>query len=214
MLLALDEALKQVRAFAERHPPSSCHVDIQINGDSDLIIQQMLGNYQVRSENLVPLHRQANTLVASIQQIMDTQVRYQHVYRDNNAVADGECVILVRTTPSRIPPWRGIHLWHWIFTHLTPSTIHISALANQAMDSRTSSNVIVSTRRGSKSAHEDAIIPGGVDVWRPTLLYQRWYQPQIKQVANSYSPGRSTLGTSFADASILARDTITHRSND
>jgi ribonuclease HI len=104
MLLALDEALKQVRAFAERHPPSSCHVDIQINGDSDLIIQQMLGNYQVRSENLVPLHRQANTLVASIQQIMDTQVRYQHVYRDNNAVADGECVILVRTTPSRIPP--------------------------------------------------------------------------------------------------------------
>ncbi|KAI2503138.1 Reverse transcriptase-like [Fragilaria crotonensis] len=73
MLLALDEALKQVGAFAERHPPaSSCQVAITINGDSDLIIQQMLGNYQVRSDNLVPLYRQANERIASIKQIMDT----------------------------------------------------------------------------------------------------------------------------------------------
>jgi ribonuclease HI len=120
MLLALEEALVQVKAFAQQQqrsaPPatssssSSQGVTITIYGDSDLILQQMQGNYQVRSDKLVPLHRQANKVVAAIQKIVDkTQVRYEHVYRANNAVADGEIHVTMRVCVTSCFPLYDYH---------------------------------------------------------------------------------------------------------
>lgn len=123
MLVALEEAHKQVQAFSKDHS-SSCEACIKIHGDSNLIIQQMQGKYQVKSEKLMPLHRQAKQQIASMKKLMDTQIDFAHVYRADNTIAD--------------------------------------VLANNAMDSRTSSNTLISS--SSSQTDDPTIIPGGVDV--------------------------------------------------
>jgi ribonuclease HI len=91
IIIALEEALKQIQTFAQQHSSTElCEAVLKIYGDSDLVIQQMQGKYKVNSENLLPLHLQAKQLVTSLQKIMDTQIDYEHVYRADNGVADGE----------------------------------------------------------------------------------------------------------------------------
>jgi ribonuclease HI len=59
------------------------HRRLHIKSDSLLIVQQMLGNYRVKHEGLLPLHRQAHDLAARI-----GNVTYEHVRRELNADAD------------------------------------------------------------------------------------------------------------------------------
>jgi probable phosphoglycerate mutase len=56
---------------------------LHVKSDSLLIVQQMLGNYRVKHENLLPLYRQARHLIARI-----GQVTFEHVRRELNADAD------------------------------------------------------------------------------------------------------------------------------
>jgi probable phosphoglycerate mutase len=65
--------------WAEQHGVDHLHV----KSDSLLIVQQMLGNYRVKNEGLMPLHRQARQLAASI-----GHVTYEHVPRERNQEAD------------------------------------------------------------------------------------------------------------------------------
>lgn len=65
--------------WAEQHGVDHLHV----KSDSLLIVQQMLGNYRVKNEGLMPLHRQARQLAASI-----GHVTYEHVPRERNKEAD------------------------------------------------------------------------------------------------------------------------------
>ena len=54
-----------------------------IRSDSLLLIQQMLGNYKVKSPGLQPLHARARVLAHDI-----GRVSYHHVRREANAEAD------------------------------------------------------------------------------------------------------------------------------
>jgi ribonuclease HI len=56
---------------------------LHVKSDSLLIVQQMLGNYRVKHENLLPLYRQARHLIARI-----GHVTFEHVRRELNADAD------------------------------------------------------------------------------------------------------------------------------
>jgi ribonuclease HI len=56
---------------------------ITIKGDSQLIIEQMRGNYKVKHEGLKPLYLQARLLVMQI-----GDVRFEHVPREKNKDAD------------------------------------------------------------------------------------------------------------------------------
>ena len=56
---------------------------IAIKGDSQLIIEQMRGNYKVKHEGLKPLHLKARMLVMQL----DT-VKFEHVRREFNKKAD------------------------------------------------------------------------------------------------------------------------------
>lgn len=56
---------------------------LHVRGDSLLLIQQMRGVYRVKNEGLLPLHRKARDLSASI-----GQVTFEHVPRDRNKQAD------------------------------------------------------------------------------------------------------------------------------
>ena len=71
LILGLNEALKQGIT------------ELQVRGDSQLIIRQMQGKYKVNSPNLVPLHQCANTLASKF-----AKIEFEHVYRDKNQRAD------------------------------------------------------------------------------------------------------------------------------
>jgi ribonuclease HI len=59
------------------------HTRLHVKSDSLLIVQQMLGNYRVKHEGLLPLYRQARHLVAKI-----GHVTFEHVRREMNKDAD------------------------------------------------------------------------------------------------------------------------------
>lgn len=59
------------------------HRRLHVKSDSQLIVQQMLGNYRVKHEGLLPLYRQARHLVARI-----GVVTFDHVRREENREAD------------------------------------------------------------------------------------------------------------------------------
>jgi ribonuclease HI len=63
--------------------------DIQVKGDSNLIIQQLNGLNECRSPNLMPLYRQVKSTLSEIRAIMPLEVSFEHVYRKENSVADG-----------------------------------------------------------------------------------------------------------------------------
>jgi ribonuclease HI len=56
---------------------------LAVKGDSQLLIQQMLGNYRVKNEGLLPLYRRARHLVVQI-----GDVTFEHVRREQNRDAD------------------------------------------------------------------------------------------------------------------------------
>jgi ribonuclease HI len=71
LILGLNAALKQGIT------------ELQVRGDSQLVIRQMQGKYKVNSPKLVPLHACATTLASKF-----AKIDYEHVYRDKNKRAD------------------------------------------------------------------------------------------------------------------------------
>lgn len=59
------------------------HRRLHVRSDSQLIVQQMLGNYRVKHEGLIPLYQKARRLAAEI-----GDVTFEHVRREQNADAD------------------------------------------------------------------------------------------------------------------------------
>jgi len=56
---------------------------VHIKADSLLLVQQMKGAYRVKHPNLIPLHRQATKIAASI-----GTVTFEHIPREQNKDAD------------------------------------------------------------------------------------------------------------------------------
>jgi len=59
------------------------HTRVHVRADSLLLVEQMRGNYRVKSEGLKPLHHEAQRLVAQI-----GTVTFEHVRRELNKDAD------------------------------------------------------------------------------------------------------------------------------
>lgn len=57
--------------------------DLIVKGDSLLVIQQMNGKYQVKSDNLIKLYKRAKELEKCF-----NSIHYYHVYRKDNKRAD------------------------------------------------------------------------------------------------------------------------------
>lgn len=66
------------------------NVRVRIQGDSDLIIKQMNGVYQCKSPKLLPLHREAVLLATGLKDSSLVEISFDHVYREDNVVADGK----------------------------------------------------------------------------------------------------------------------------
>jgi len=62
---------------------------LQIFGDSNLIIQQLKGAWQCRHPNIKPLFHQCQQLIGEMKGMGEkSEVLYEHVYREHNKVAD------------------------------------------------------------------------------------------------------------------------------
>jgi ribonuclease HI len=57
--------------------------NLQVRGDSELIIKQMKGLYKVNSANIIKLYQQAKAM-----EKMFTTITFKHVYRTDNKRAD------------------------------------------------------------------------------------------------------------------------------
>jgi ribonuclease HI len=62
--------------------------ELIIRGDSQIVIEQMKGTYQVRSDRIRPLYDKAEDLLDEMRQYASNIV-FQHVSRDENTRADG-----------------------------------------------------------------------------------------------------------------------------
>lgn len=75
------------------------YFDLTISGDSELVIRQLKGEYEVRSNNLIPLHHVAMGLVDRIK----GKVQFEHVPREKNQIAD----TLAKEAATTAAPPRG-----------------------------------------------------------------------------------------------------------
>jgi ribonuclease HI len=60
--------------------------DVLIRADSELLVRQMTGVYRVKNDNIVPLYQAAQRLIKQL-----GNVRFKHVYREENSQADRLC---------------------------------------------------------------------------------------------------------------------------
>ena len=61
---------------------------LNIYGDSKLVIEQLRGNWKCKHPNLQPLYAHCQALVTSITNLGNIIVRFDHVYREQNKDAD------------------------------------------------------------------------------------------------------------------------------
>lgn len=73
--MALIEGMKMAKAHGCR--------ELEVRGDSQLIIKQITGHYRVKSENLIPLYDEAKRLSSGF-----GKISFKWVKRDNNAETD------------------------------------------------------------------------------------------------------------------------------
>ena len=60
---------------------------LRVEGDSELVIKQLLGSYKCKSENLLPLHSMASKLIARYPRDPGT-LTFDHIPRAHNSRAD------------------------------------------------------------------------------------------------------------------------------
>ena len=80
---AVLEALEWLSKYRKEH---SANIDINIEFylDSQLVVEQLNGNYKMKNEGLMPLYNRARELVLDL----GGRVTFSHITRDKNAEAD------------------------------------------------------------------------------------------------------------------------------
>jgi len=69
---------------------------VNVYGDSNLVIQQVKRCWQCKNDNIKPLYDKAHQLHKEIIDILGTDgtVTFEHVYREQNKVADGKIDVI------------------------------------------------------------------------------------------------------------------------
>jgi probable phosphoglycerate mutase len=100
LLSALRVARKQVLDLlfdpSGKAPPLS-ELKLVIQGDSKLVIEQLLGSWKCRHPNLQPLHAEAVNLIEDFRRMSPGKCRvvYEHILREYNSLADGTYLVCV-----------------------------------------------------------------------------------------------------------------------
>ena len=87
----LETTLQEVTNNCNTNPQSKTfQVDVIVQGDSQLIIKQLTGEYRCKNESLKVYNAQVQQLVENISKLCALTIEYQHVLRAYNAIADGK----------------------------------------------------------------------------------------------------------------------------
>lgn len=85
----MNQAAEHVQKFLEENAGIKPEVELVVQGDSQLVIRQLEGRYQVKHSSLVGYKAQFDASMAQLKGIVSKlKTSYQHVYRNDNAVAD------------------------------------------------------------------------------------------------------------------------------
>jgi ribonuclease HI len=84
LMIAKTEALKYCP------PPSKLQTNLIVQGDSNLIIQQLNGSYECKSPKLISRFNQVKALLTDFDKMGNCTKAIEHVYRKHNSVADGK----------------------------------------------------------------------------------------------------------------------------
>jgi len=91
VVIGLRTALREVEhlkaSWTQRRDPC---VNLIVQGDSKLVINQLLGVWKVKKPELQPLWRKARQQQLEIERITQCTTSLEHVYREFNSVADGK----------------------------------------------------------------------------------------------------------------------------
>ncbi|KAL9189003.1 hypothetical protein ACHAXT_011493 [Thalassiosira profunda] len=90
--------LQKAKSCIEQYASSECAKTItsaaplfqlDVYGDSKLIIMQLRGAWQCKNPNILPLYQQSGNLIAELRQLdRRSEILFEHVYREHNTVAD------------------------------------------------------------------------------------------------------------------------------
>ena len=128
VLSGLEQAVEAVDNFLKNNEGSRPLVDIQVQGDSQLVVRQLKGEYQVKNPNLRKIYNKFQGTLSKLKKMAGSlQISYQHVYRSDNQIADRKLMI------------GGSCLYVLVFNGNCPNFIVcLSGLANEAMDGQRS----------------------------------------------------------------------------
>jgi viroplasmin and RNaseH domain-containing protein/ribonuclease HI len=100
--------LKQVASFLSQHIKDNTSHEgtpayrVRVFGDSNLVVQQVNGCWQCKNDNIRALYSEARTLYCGLGTIGNGgEITLQHVYREQNKVADGESMVYPLNPNSR-----------------------------------------------------------------------------------------------------------------
>jgi ribonuclease HI len=93
-IAGLEHVLQTLQQVQSHLSTKGTTVHILIQGDSNLVIQQLLGNWECKNPNMRFLLSRARAVVKDVEQITSSsdsllEINYEHVYRHDNAIADG-----------------------------------------------------------------------------------------------------------------------------
>lgn len=90
-LSGLKELVKQVEIFNKINDPIKPQIELFVQGDSQLVIRQLDGTYEVRNPGLEKLKQEFDAALGKLKELTNNAllISYEHVYRVDNKVADG-----------------------------------------------------------------------------------------------------------------------------
>ena len=88
LLLGLRVAWREIE---NAHPSIDVPIDVLVQGDSELIVKQLKGIYKCRNQSLKTLFNQVMSILNQMRaRYAGLKIDINHVYRSDNAVADGK----------------------------------------------------------------------------------------------------------------------------
>lgn len=129
VLSSMKEFVKEVETFTRKNDSIKPQIELFVQGDSQLVIRQLDGTYEVKNEDLQKIKREFDAELEKLRGLIDgaLSISFKHVYRVDNKVADGMC------------------LFHLLCFELSLSlnlravvSFFLLGLANEAMDTKRS----------------------------------------------------------------------------
>jgi ribonuclease HI len=89
VVAGLEQVEAQVQIFLDKNNGVAPNVKLVIQGDSQLVIRQLEGIYQCRNHKLIPFKAKVEGAISVLKgMVASLDVKYEHVYRSDNQVAD------------------------------------------------------------------------------------------------------------------------------